>query len=706
MTLNNIFTLENISFAIKQLKAENIDTKEIQKEVLEGDYIPFANEKIEMKLGEKIRPITLASTKDKIIQRTLLNGLKEFDKCLSNKSYAYRPNKSPLKAINRTTDYLKRGYKFVFKSDIKNFFETINHDILSKILSKYIQDKKLLTLLILFFKNGYIHKFDYSSHNVGVYQGDIISPFLSNIYLDVMDKFLERQGFEFVRFADDFVVFANTQKELNKIEYKLTKILNLLKLSLNKEKTFITHKKRGFSFLGIIFKDKERKIENDRFQKIISNISKAKKTSLKEFVNYLNSYYSMLENYHIKFMSDTQKTRFIDHIIDSLAWNISNSKKQKEIKTKQEFKNILKNLKFTDEIEKIIHLGYEKYYLQTSTKVDKLLNKQKIQTSKKLALMSTIHIQKFGVFIGISKYKIVIKEKNQISKTYPISQIKRIVINSPAVTISSKLFYVCAKNEISIDFIDYKNNPYGSFINYNSTTTQIIHKQALILNNKNKHFAIAKQIVKGKIKNQLNYIKYLKKYHKNLSENVAKMEEIYNKFKFNTNFSALMGYEGSMAVIYWDSIGKVLEIDEFRRITKGANDLVNSALNYGYAILYGKVQSSLIKAGISLHISFLHSLDKQKPTLVFDMIEEFRSFVVDRVIIAMINKNEPLKMDKNLLSEKSKKLIAKNIYEKLGSYTTWKKQSVKIENIIQIQAYNLVKFIQEDKTYKPFIGKY
>ena len=706
MTLNNIFTFNNISFAIKQLKVENIDIKEIQKEVIEGDYIPFANEKIDMKVGEKIRPITLASTKDKIIQRTLLNGLREFDKCLSNKSYAYRPNKSPLKAINRTTDYLKRGYKFIFKSDIKDFFETINHDILLKILSKHIQDKKLLQLLSLFFRNGYIHKFDYSSHNVGVHQGDIISPFLSNIYLDVMDKFLEKHNFEFVRFADDFVVFAKTQKELNKIEYKLTKILNLLKLSLNKEKTFIAHKNKSFDFLGIVFKGKERKLENERFQKTLSNISKNKIKPLKEFVNYLNNYYSILENYYIKFMSDTQKTRFIDHIIDSLAWNISNSKKKKEIKTKTQFKEILKNLKFIDEIEKIIHLGYEKYYLQTSTKVDKLLNKQKIQTSKKLALMTTIHIQKFGVFIGISKFKIVIKEKNKISKTYPISQIERIVINSPAVTISSKLLYICAKKGISVDFIDYKNNPYGSFVTYNASTTQIIHNQAMILNNKEKYFAIAKQIVKGKIKNQINYIKYLKRYHKNLSKNVVKMEEIYNKFKFNTNFSALMGYEGSMAVIYWDSIGKVLEIDGFRRITKGADDLVNSALNYSYAILYGKVQNALVKAGVSLHISFLHSLDKQKPTLVFDMIEEFRSFVVDRVVIAMINKNEPLKMNKNLLSEDTKKLIAQNIYEKLGSYTTWKKQSVKIENIIQTQAYNLVKFIQEDKTYKPFIGKY
>jgi len=89
------------------------------------------------------------------------------------------------------------------------------------------------------------------------------------------------------------------------------------------------------------------------------------------------------------------------------------------------------------------------------------------------------------------------------------------------------------------------------------------------------------------------------------------------------------------------------------------------------------------------------------------MIEEFRTFIVDRTIISMINKDEPIKLGNDgLLTKSSRQLISKNIKEKLGSYTMWKKQSNKIENIIQTQAYNLKSTIEDTKKYKAFIGKY
>ena len=168
-----------------------------------------------------------------------------------------------------------------------------------------------------------------------------------------------------------------------------------------------------------------------------------------------------------------------------------------------------------------------------------------------------------------------------------------------------------------------------------------------------------------------------------------------------------MGYEGNISVLYWDSVRLILDIPFEKRVTYGAKDIVNSSLNYGYAILYGKIQHSLVYAGLSLNISFLHSLDQYKPTLTFDMIEEFRTFIVDRTIISMINKDEPIKLGNDgLLTKSSRQLISKNIKEKLGSYTMWKKQSNKIENIIQTQAYNLKSTIEDTKKYKAFIGKY
>lgn len=134
---------------------------------------------------------------------------------------------------------------------------------------------------------------------------------------------------------------------------------------------------------------------------------------------------------------------------------------------------------------------------------------------------------------------------------------------------------------------------------------------------------------------------------------------------------------------------------------------MNSSLNYGYAILYGRIHYHAVRAGLSLHISFLHALDDTKPTLVYDMIEEFRAFVVDRVIFTMINQNESIKLDKDgRLDTQSRQKIAKNVLERIGSYTKHKHASKKIDTIIAEQAYLLSRAVKGLSTYKPFIGSY
>ena len=189
---------------------------------------------------------------------------------------------------------------------------------------------------------------------------------------------------------------------------------------------------------------------------------------------------------------------------------------------------------------------------------------------------------------------------------------------------------------------------------------------------------------------------------------IVSIESIIPKIKRAKGIDELMGYEGSISVNYWEGIRLAIEIPFEKRVTLGAKDIVNSSLNYGYAILYGKVQYSLMMAGLSLNISYLHALDSKKPTLTYDMIEEFRSFVVDRSIISMLNKNEPIKLDsKGLLTKSSRRLISKNIKERLGSYTMHKKESRKIANIIQSQAYRLADVVNgKESRYRAFIGKY
>jgi CRISPR-associated endonuclease Cas1 len=309
--------------------------------------------------------------------------------------------------------------------------------------------------------------------------------------------------------------------------------------------------------------------------------------------------------------------------------------------------------------------------------------------------------------LSIAKNKFVLKEYGKVKHAYPIETIKRIILEGKGFSLSSNVIQTCCIKGIPIDFIDKDATPYATLISYKASTTQTIHKQALLVQT-NTQLLIAKEIIRGKAKNQINYLKYLNKYHTILEEHISKMEKILFSLKSATSIGAIMGYEGSISALYWDAIKLILEVPFEGRVTYGAKDPINSSLNYAYAILYGKVQHALIQAGLSLHISFLHALDDKKPTLVFDMIEEFRTFIVDRTIISMFNKNEPIKLDKEgLLTQETKQRIATNIYEKLGSYTIWKKESRKVENIIQTQCYHLADIInQKNDTYKAFIGKY
>jgi CRISPR-associated endonuclease Cas1 len=294
-----------------------------------------------------------------------------------------------------------------------------------------------------------------------------------------------------------------------------------------------------------------------------------------------------------------------------------------------------------------------------------------------------------------------------VQSSYPVSKITRIVFEGKGFSLSTNVIKKCADNAITIDFISYDAQSYASLITYKSSMTQIANKQARLLNTP-KHLELAKAFIRGKAKNQLNYIKYLNKYHKLLGKQIHSIECNIPKVKTATSVDVLMGYEGSISASYWEALGLILEVPFKKRITYGAKDIVNSSLNYGYAFLYGKVQHSLVYAGLNLNISFLHSLDEKKPTLTFDMIEEFRTFVVDRTIISMFNKDEPIKLGNDgLLTQASRKRIAKHIKEKLGSYTMWKKESTKVENIIQTQCFKLAKVINGDiPKYKAFIGKF
>jgi len=168
-----------------------------------------------------------------------------------------------------------------------------------------------------------------------------------------------------------------------------------------------------------------------------------------------------------------------------------------------------------------------------------------------------------------------------------------------------------------------------------------------------------------------------------------------------------MGYEGSLSVVYWKSFGILIDEKEFKRETFNAPDAINQSLNYGYAFIYHRVQSALLKTGVNIYHSFLHSSQDNKPTLVFDMVEVFRQLVVDREIISILNHGTKLSSNKGRLTKKSVKVITENIQERLATPTKWRKGKYKLATIIDEQALELSHVIKGIKSnFKGFVGRF
>ena len=157
----------------------------------------------------------------------------------SDSSFGYRPGRSQAQAAERAREYVQRGANYVVSIDLSKFFDRVNHDRLMSRLATRIKDKRVLKLISAFLNSGILLENDeIIEPGEGTPQGGPLSPLLSNIVLDELDKELERRGLRFVRYADDIVIFVRTQKAGDRVLKSVTRFLrNRMKLNVNEEKS-------------------------------------------------------------------------------------------------------------------------------------------------------------------------------------------------------------------------------------------------------------------------------------------------------------------------------------------------------------------------------------------------------------------------------------------------------------------------------------
>lgn len=271
--LEKIVSRDNLNEAFKRVKAnkgshgvdgmgvdellqyfrDNGET--IKQQILSGKYRPNPVRRVEIpKENGKKRNLGIPTVVDRVIQQAIAQVLTPiYEQQFSDNSYGFRPKRSAHHAIQQSRQYIQEGYRYVVDMDLEKYFDTVNQSKLIEVLSRTIKDGRVISLIHQYLRAGVVVRHKFEDTEIGVPQGGNLSPILSNIMLNELDKELEKRGHKFARYADDLLVFCKSRRSAERtLRSILPFIEKKLFLKVNKEKTVVDEAIR-VKFLGFSF---------------------------------------------------------------------------------------------------------------------------------------------------------------------------------------------------------------------------------------------------------------------------------------------------------------------------------------------------------------------------------------------------------------------------------------------------------------------
>jgi CRISPR-associated protein Cas1 len=586
----------------------------LHKHLLSGTYRPMPLRRFVIpKTNGKQRVLGVPTVRDRIVQQALLMALHpvlepQFETC----SFAYRPGRSHKTAVQQIRYWHHCGYDWVMDADIVQYFDNIQHNRLFAEIEERIHPNVLqrlsprlgegfratspiFALLEAWVSAGVMTHDGIIFPEKGVPQGSVVSPILSNIYLDDFDEIVMASNVKLVRYADDFVILAKRESDIYRAQEQVADLLQSMDLQLHPEKTQITTFDRGFRFLGHVF---------------VRDV--------------------IVPTYKPKRQSHSPKSTIEPEPLDRLIYADSNLQ---PTQMQQALTEALRETQQPIPPPLYVVLGYQ---VRPWKSVAITSNEWEWKPG-----MSTLYLVQQGTTVTKEQGRFLVKSPQAKTVEIPIREVQQILVFGN-IQLTTAVISSCLDHQVPVLFLsqlgDYKGHLWSA--EYDEIQTEMVQYQRQM--DAAFKLATAQAIVVGKLLNSKQLLLRLNRKRRcsEVAGAIAGLTEDIAAAQQTTSIEALRGYEGVAAARYFKALGQLIVNEAFtftERNRRPPKDPVNSLLSFGYTLLFNNVLSLILAEGLNPYLGNLHGSEKKKTFLAFDLVEEFRSPVVDSLVMRLIN---------------------------------------------------------------------
>ena len=741
----------------------DVELDQLAQELAEGRYRcrPLRATRLPKPDGD-FRVIKVACVRDRVVQAACLQLIEPlFDARFSRASFAYRPGRGAHHAVAVARSAIRTGKHWVVTADIRKCFDTIDHEILLRLVGDVIGDRDLVQLIRSWLVADVIDFMDVIPSELGVPQGEAISPLLANIYLDQLDREFERGGTSFVRYADDYLVLCATEAEAQAALRLMGEFLRgVLRMALKPAKTqycrVTDDVDKGVVFLGFQIGLSDVRIPAEKTARVIQAfderldaIASPASTPMDVYnaIRGLNARVRGFRNYFLIDHAPGIQSQLLemDAAVEALAAQrfAGNPGIDVAWESRERFRPdvdmAVRQSRTAAEVA-ILTGAYPQERLsyqalppgreesgaapEQATEPGLVVpgstgakNMGPVGDPDVLVIDGRLHVMTSGCFVTVNADDLVVRKRKLEIFRMAISGLNMAYLEGKGIALSADLTMRLCENYVPVVFTPLVGIP-AAIAQPVQTTRSNVRQQQVLRRNDPDILKVGLKMLAAKVANQASVLKYFARYRKRTdqaiygdltkcADDIREISETLDGFDPGAMGArpSAMGHEGRAAAKYWTSFARLVpsELAFPGRHTRLATDPINSAVNYVYGMLYGEVWRAVIRGGLDPYFGIIHGTERDQGSLVFDLIEEYRAPFGDRLVLGMLGRGFDLELDKDgrLRAACRHKLV--HAFHKLWHrMVRWRGKMRAPSDILDLQVTSLKNAYLGNDEYRPF----